>query len=103
RGKEAWRYTLRGGSADMSPETGNTLENLFRESASLDEFHKGMQTLVTEKLEEARSISNQALKNKVRTFAGDESSVPKYVSHLLQLIADTKVLYLRETRKQIGK
>jgi putative ATP-dependent endonuclease of the OLD family len=59
--------------------------------------------LVVNSQEESITIQNQPLINKVNTFSGEESSIPKYINNLLQKVGKMNVLYLTERRKQIGR
>jgi len=38
----------------------------------------------------------------VKTFAGVEDQIPKYIETIIRSIAKIKILYLREQRRQIG-
>lgn len=79
------------------------LESRISEASSIDDLKNEIQTLASTSKEEAKLIQNQPLRNKINTFSGEESSVPKYIHSLLQKIGSMKVLYLTERRKQIGK
>lgn len=98
-----WRLYVPARNTDLSSETSTALENIIRDSPSFSEFQKGLQTLISSATEEGKLILNEKLKNKIQTFAGEESSIPTYVLNLLTAISEVKVLYLKEYRKPIGK
>jgi putative ATP-dependent endonuclease of the OLD family len=68
-----------------------------------EEFSRATKALIDTMQEDIMPMREKRLKNKIDTFAGIESSIPKYVTNLLQKVSEVKVLYLKEQRKQIGK
>jgi putative ATP-dependent endonuclease of OLD family len=79
-----------------------TLDALVRESRSFADFEAGVQSLITQASEDSRVAEEEPLKNKIGSFAGEESALPNYVRKLVQALSEIKVLYLREQRKPIG-
>lgn len=79
------------------------IESRIGDPFSVEELKSELKTLIANSEEEAQIILNQPLNNKIKTFSGEESSVPKYIHSLLQRIGNMNVLYLTERRKQIGK
>jgi len=76
---------------------------ILRDSASYSEFVRTVQATSAKILEEGKARAEQLLKNPVDTFSGDESALPKYIETILHLIAKTRILYLSERRKPLGK
>ena len=89
-------------SVEISSGVFKKLKSLMIEP-TYDDFNRTIQTVINDLMEEAASIPAKLLKNKIYTFAGEESSVPQYVLNLLHSFSQVKVLYLKEQRKQIGK
>lgn len=88
---------------DMSPDASLKVESLFRESSSLSDFRLKIDSIVSKLNDDASIAQQEKLKNTVQTFAGNESTIPNYVQNLLTKLAATKILYLKERRKPIGK
>lgn len=70
---------------------------------SYDDFMASTRNYAKKLQEEVIPLLDEPLRHKIDTFAGEESSVPTYVTNILKKISNMKVLYLRELRKQIGK
>lgn len=79
------------------------IEEILRNSTNYEDFSRDIQTLMTGVKDEATKLQKESLRNKVVTFAGEQTAIPTYVSNLLKRVAAMKVLYLQERRKQIGR
>jgi putative ATP-dependent endonuclease of OLD family len=86
-----------------NPDLLREVETLVKQSSSFEEFSRTVQALMTRMREEATRLQGEPLRNKVVTFSGEQSIIPLYVKNLLSRISSSKLLYLRERRKQIGK
>lgn len=89
--------------AKVSRERISELETMLVEEKSYEDFSSAVQTLGTRIQEEAARVQEEPIRNKIGTFAGEESSIPNYVRNLLHGISEIKVIYLREQRKSMGK
>jgi len=90
-------------SRNLNKEIIKILEERVGKQASIEDIKSAIPDISTIYKEESIFTLNKTLKNKVRTFAGEEASIPRYVKNLLKRIGDIKVLYLTEKRKPIGK
>ena len=97
------RYLLEAIHSRSRSSVLRNLESLVAQSANVEELSVTINNLVTQKREDADTLLNQALKNKVTTFAGEQSAIPTYVKQLLSRVSSTNVLCLRERRKPIGR
>jgi putative ATP-dependent endonuclease of the OLD family len=79
------------------------VDNKIGDNLSIEDLKNEMKTLIVNSHEESRLIQNQPLTNKINTFSGEESSIPKYINNLLEKVGKMNVMYLTETRKQIGR
>ena len=89
--------------AKVSEELISKLETIVVEAKSYEDFSSAVQTLETRIQEEAARVREEPIRNKIGTFAGEESSIPKYVRNLLQGISEMKVLYLGEQRELMDR
>ena len=89
--------------AKVSRERISELETMLVEEKSYEDFSSAVQTLGTRIQEEAARVQEEPIRNKIGTFAGEESSIPNYVRNLLHGISEIKVIYLREQRESMGK
>lgn len=111
KGEEAprnmpFRYLLdsfsKRGSGKLNASHMRELEKIFEQASDAEEFHRAVRSYITQLTEAVSILQDEPLRNKVITFAGEQSAIPNYVRNLLAQIASCKVLYLRERRKQIG-
>jgi len=104
RRRSSLRYLLPSrGVTKPSSELVSELETMVDEAKSYEDFSSAVQTLETRIQEDAARVQEEPIRNKIGTFAGEESSIPNYVRNLLHGISKMKVLYLIEQRKPIGK
>ncbi len=96
-------YFQRRGFGETSAELTETLTSIVRESESYTAFRRMVESIIIRATGEATLAEQSPLKNKVRTFAGEEPSIPSYVQNLLRRMAEMKVLHLTERRKPIGR
>jgi putative ATP-dependent endonuclease of OLD family len=97
-------YSLLGTlTAGMSSKTRQTAERIINETTSYTTAITEINNLAARLDEEAIQIEDAALENKIDSFAGQESYVPRYIKNLLANIANLHVLYLTERRKEIGR
>jgi predicted ATP-dependent endonuclease of OLD family len=89
--------------AKVSKELISELETILVEEKSYEDFSSAVQTLETRIQEDATRVQEEPIRNKIGTFAGEESSIPDYVRNILHGISEMKVLYLKEQRKSMGK
>ena len=73
---------------------------LLRKSATQEDFSRELDTMLREIEEE--KVHEELLRNKIDTFSGEESSIPKYAQNLLQRISEVNILHLTERRASIG-
>ncbi len=85
-----------------SRELVSTLEKIIK-SNSAEEAYQEIQALAARKQEEAEAALNAPLRNKIGTFAGEETAIPTYVRNLVERLSELKVVYEREARKPIGR
>jgi hypothetical protein len=102
-GDEMVRFALRNLNLDVSPDTFGRVTALLRNPQEPDTIPAELEALATSLDREASELESQTLKNKIKTFSGEETSIPQYVSRLLTGIGSMNVLYLQERRKAIGK
>jgi putative ATP-dependent endonuclease of OLD family len=88
---------------DLSVSVAQYLESMLNESGSFAEFKRGFRGVSQRVLDESKTLLDQPLRNPLDTFSGQESELPKYVQDCLRLISNTRVLYLSERRKPLGK
>lgn len=96
-------YLTRRILGDTLQESGPTIETLVRQSNSFADFQSGAKSLAAKFLDQSATTQAAPLKSPVETFSGEQSSVPQYVLNLIKTIGAMPVLYLTETRKQVGK
>ena len=97
------QYLLRRANSEMSTSVVQEFESYVQESPTYSDFKRALQSASDRIAAEARSAFEQPLKNTVDTFSGAESEIPKYVLTTLDLITSTRVLYLSERRKPLGR
>lgn len=90
-------------SPEISKELRLRFDKIAEEVTTKEDITREINKLISTVNEEANLIANEPIKNKLTTFAGEESSVPNYVRKFLTQISALKVLYLKERRKQIGE
>jgi putative ATP-dependent endonuclease of the OLD family len=89
--------------ADVSDEALDKVDTLLSSRPTYEEFSAALKGVSIQLRNDADTVEASPLTEKVRTFAGDADSIPKYVLNLIGRIARMKVLHLRELRRQIGK
>ena len=99
----AKNYMFRNLTDEVSAESLPKLESVIRAVKEPTDFSREAHALATALEREATEVQREQLKNKIKTFSGEETSVPVYVSNLLDQIGSHNVLYLHERRKPIGK
>ena len=87
----------------MEFEMSSLIETALRESTSYAEFKSALQAEIKKYDEEVLVVLSKPLSTTVETFAGEEPFVPNYILGLVSLFSNTKVYYIRENRKEIGK
>lgn len=87
-----------------------SVEQILREASSEDKSVNGVYgvygafgALASEIETSVQQVELKPLQNKVVTFAGDSSAIPVYVSSLVKRMSETKVHYMTDTRRPIGK
>lgn len=93
---------LRRPTVELPQSLRQRVETLFIESTSPDDFLRAAQALAKQMQGEAQSLTEEVLKNKIDTFAGEQTSIPTYALNLLEKISTIKILHLTEHRKPIG-
>ncbi|MGO8789963.1 MAG: AAA family ATPase [Terriglobia bacterium] len=86
----------------MSSEVRNAVDQAIGESTSLKDCLDVIQALAARIEEEGEHVQRQGLNAKIRTFSGEEATVPTYVTNLVSRISKMKVLHLGDRRKPIG-
>jgi putative ATP-dependent endonuclease of OLD family len=92
-----------GSRITVTPNIMRQVESLLAQSSNLKDFSTALQNHLTRRQEETKSLQDEPLRNRIVTFAGEQPSIPQYVKNLLSRIASSKILYLKERRKQIGR
>lgn len=92
----------RGDVPAVSSRLYSTIDSLFKESSSYDEFQQALSSVGARYSQEAEAAAEEPLKNKIATFAGEQSSVPHYARNLLAAMSSMKILHLTERRRPIG-
>lgn len=102
--------TVRGASSmlarvgvDVSRKMMSTLEEAWGKADSLELFGSAVKALIDGEREKLEGTESRQLSRKIRTFAGEETTIPNYVKEILKRISQLSVLYLTERRKLIGK
>ncbi len=93
------RYLLRSAS---EPDTLELLERTIRETQTFADFRNVLLSYGATAIAGAEQGLRQSLTNKVGTFAGDATEIPKYAYSVAQRLGSLKVLYLKERRRPIG-
>jgi predicted ATPase len=93
-------YMQKGG---LDAETFNKIEPMIHEASSMADLKRSIESYVAQAKQEAQKVLHEPLENKVSTFAGDETEIPKYAHNLLRRIGAINVLYLKERRRPIGE
>lgn len=88
-------------SADDS-ELQESLQRALNQSDSFEEFRGAISEVAADYAKRRSAFLGKQLSIPVKTFSGEERTVPQYVRSFLKRVAATKVLYLTEYRKQIG-
>ena len=100
-GRAMARYLLR--RLELSANVGAIVEEALTASANRSEFDSRLTNVREKVIAEAESAAGAPLKNRIATFAGEQSSVPAYVGKLLTALLSLKPLYLTENRRPVGK
>ncbi|MEU8385980.1 AAA family ATPase [Streptosporangium sp. NPDC048865] len=100
RGASPLRYLKR---LEASPEVMNTVDRLFNNSNSMEEFNTALRELSASLGDQAFRLESEENKVGIQTFAGESKSVPGYVDAFISMISCCKIHYLTETRAPIGE
>ncbi len=98
-----FKYYTRDLVSGSSEKIRDEIYSIVRSSKTYEEFSKSLENISSFLGEEFTAIQKEELRNKITSFAGEEASIPKYISNLLLSISRTKVLNLTERRKPIGE
>lgn len=96
-------YLMRSSAYGLSRDLVPRVERIVDTATSYEEANRELQTLASSMREEANSIYQEPLQERIGTFTGDQDFVPNYVRSLLNKVSAIKVLYLRERRNPIGE
>jgi predicted ATP-dependent endonuclease of OLD family len=104
-GRPPFPYLFRNMTFGSSPsaEIQELVTGLFSTCGSFAEFEGGIQSASSRFHAAAEAAATRPLANFVGTFSGEQSALPGYANRLLTSLAGTKVLYLTEQRKAIGR
>jgi energy-coupling factor transporter ATP-binding protein EcfA2 len=95
------RYVLRG-AEELPVGLARRLEAAISSSSSFEEFTAQVQAIVSSLQTGLETVLTKQLTGTVKTFSGEQKTVPGYAIFCLELLAKTKLLYLTEARKPIG-
>jgi putative ATP-dependent endonuclease of OLD family len=87
----------------IDPAFERLIENLLKEAESPEDFVRATRAQAAKWDEEIGNLRNKPLAQPLHTFAGDEVSIPSYISKLAQTLAAVKMLHLQERRRPIGR
>jgi predicted ATP-dependent endonuclease of OLD family len=96
-------YILRYAGIDVSPESAAKVEALVRNSSESEDLPAAIRTLSSDLQREASELQREPIQNKLKTLSGEETSVPRYVTNLIEQIGSLSVLHFEDRRKPIGK
>jgi len=75
---------------------------LFRKSDSYESFQNSVSSFISATDSNVEALSRSPITSPIRTFTGEENTVPQYVKLLLGRLHAIKILHFRERRAPIG-
>lgn len=102
------RYMLerpgRAGRSQIRPgsDIDRLVDSILDGDETIDDVKESVSGYQGKLMHDLEMLQNEELKSTVRTFAGEETTIPAYVSSLLDRLASIEVLHLREQREGIG-
>jgi putative ATP-dependent endonuclease of OLD family len=87
---------------DNDPTVIVELVKLFHASDSYESFTKSVRDLIAASQSTIEALSDRPIVSQIRTFTGEEHTVPQYVKQVLGRIHATQILHFRERRMPIG-
>ena len=101
--RQAYRYFGPRAFRELGQESTRALENLLAESETYSDYESGVRSLIAKMKEEADVIERAPLESKIRTLAGEDTTIPGHVLKLVKRISEIRILHLAERRRPIGR
>jgi putative ATP-dependent endonuclease of the OLD family len=79
------------------------IESSYMKSNSFEDFESQLLQFQKRNQTETHEIDESPLKNRIDTFAGQQTSIPNYAITLINNLSEIKILHLGERRAPIGK
>jgi predicted ATP-dependent endonuclease of OLD family len=79
------------------------IQRIIQSTDSKNDFLDATSSLTDRMKKEIVRLRSESIQNRINSFSGQETSVPKYALNLIKRIGETNVLYLTERREPIGK
>jgi putative ATP-dependent endonuclease of the OLD family len=89
--------------SDYPEDLNAALTSMIRSAESYDEYRDRLSTFTSEIRGRISELHSAETRLEFQTFSGESRAVPKYVSTIVNLIANQKVHHLLEQRKPIGQ
>lgn len=90
------------GRHQMDPRLVSEVVKVFNSSESYEAFSNAITQLSNAAEESKQGLSQRPINAAIKTFTGEEHTVPRYVKQLLSRIKGTKILHFKERRVPIG-
>lgn len=89
--------------SSMSPRVRDMLNRLLSTAETYEEFREEVARLAADAAGRAHEAEAKPLETPVRTFGGEQTTIPGYALAIIGDLRDLQVLYLRERREPIGQ
>jgi hypothetical protein len=101
-GIASFDYFFRRALSEADPALVAQARKIFNSTDSFDSFVSAIRQLSKSSDSEKLALSSKPISVPIKTFSGEESTVPGYVKNLLDRISATKLLHFKERRVPIG-
>jgi putative ATP-dependent endonuclease of the OLD family len=95
-------YFFRRTGVEVDPGLVAQARKIFGSSDSYETFVSSIRQLSKTMDSEKSSLSSKPISSTIRTFSGEEATVPTYVKNFLNHVNSTKILHFKERRVPIG-
>ncbi|WP_344571997.1 AAA family ATPase [Streptomyces violaceolatus] len=95
-------YALRSHRGSLSDSQMRSLNQIIKNASSPEEFTQICRSKVSQLKTEMEAVERAEIENPVKSFSGESTAVPDYVTKLIARIAGLRVHHLSEQRNPIG-
>ena len=102
RSTQTLRHILERSGGRGSRGVWEKLGHSFRTAENAEAFYDAARSLAADLSEEAKRAEQREISGVMKVFAGEAKQQPTYVSQILEVLRNTRLLQLRETKTPIG-